>query len=116
MIVQARNKIPFIHLGFGKQELTVYKGEEIIVWQDELYLANEYDFTYANTGAVVVSEQVNQLVIKYETNGVKTVQTTINKGEEIVIESNIITINVVDITWASKEIQFNRTDITFNTL
>lgn len=115
MIIEARNKIPFIHLGFGKQEATSYKNTELTIWQDELY--NGYFHSWTGLDGEIVSDNTNKLVVKFDSNGVKTIGFTIISPDELtIIASNEITINVVDITWGSADILFSREDITFNTL
>ena len=95
MIVQSRSTQPFIHLGFGKQELTVYKDQEVTIWQDVIYNTEFYNFYYSNNSSSLISEDINKLVIKYTTNGVKTVKITINDGKEVNAESNTLTITVI---------------------
>lgn len=95
MIVQSRNTQPFIHLGFGKQELTVNKDQEVTIWQDIIYNTDFYNFYYSKKSSSLISESINKLVIKYTTNGVKTVKITINDGKEVNTESNTLIITVI---------------------
>lgn len=36
MILEAKNKRPFIHFGFNQVEKTIYEGEACTIWQDEI--------------------------------------------------------------------------------
>jgi hypothetical protein len=38
MILEVRNKKPFIHFGFNQQEKTINVGEVVNIWQDTLYV------------------------------------------------------------------------------
>ena len=96
MIVQLRNKIPFIHLGFNKQSLIVEVGQEVTVWQSVIYNKDVYDGAITSTGITIVSEGLNKSVIVFNSSGKYDITEAVtDKDKTFSLGSNIISVNVL---------------------
>lgn len=114
MIKEIRNQSPFIHLGFNKQSVTAYAGQDITIWQDKIYI-NDYDETLVSLGATVTESGLNKVVLSYDTVGTYQVQLNVsNRDKTITKASNELTIIVEPITFGNKVIKWGNTQITFN--
>ena len=97
MILDERNKKPFINFGFNLIEKTAPSGVFIDVYLDSIYNLDEYDsFTLSSTGATVTKVNNYYYKVKYSTSGSYTINMTIqNRDKSIVLNSNIINITIV---------------------
>jgi plastocyanin len=96
MITQNINKVPFIHFGFNRQSITVNTGDEVVIWQDVIYNADEVDFNITSTGSVKVSDNNNKAILTYSTAGTYNIDVDIsNASKTRILQSNIITVQVI---------------------
>lgn len=97
MIFQTKNKKPFIHFGFNLQNKTVAVGDDVVIWQKELYNPNIYENNLVADGTpTTVSKTLNKVVITYASAGVYDIEIdTSNLPKTIVKKSNTITLTVV---------------------
>lgn len=117
MIKEAREKEPFIHFGFNRQRLKVYIGKPVILYQDTIYKISEITEPFVQAPSAFVRKQsVNKYVLEFTTLGVKNCDFTTSVRGGKVLKSNGVTVEVVAITWGSKDIFFNNENITFNNL
>lgn len=96
MIFQNRNKVPFIHFGFNSQSKTVAIGDEVIIWQTQIYNPADYDpLIIADGSPTVVTEGLNKSVLTFGTAGTYDIEMDVsNKAKTITKKSNILTITV----------------------
>lgn len=105
MIIENRNKLPFIHFGFNKQTINIIIGEEITVWQDSIYNTNEFDFSLTSVGSSIRESNYNKAVLTYNTLGSYTIEVNISdKAKSKTLTSNLLTVNVSLVTADSKTI------------
>lgn len=117
MILENREKQPFIHFGFNRQTIETHIGIPVTLWQDTLYKVDEISEPFVQApSSITTKKSLNQYELKFTTLGTKNCQfTTITEGSKI-LESNEIIVEVVAITWGSQDIFFNNENITFNSL
>lgn len=115
MINELRNLKPFVHFGFNRTSLEAYVTEEITVYQDTLY-GEDFSFEWNFSGGELVSQSKNKLILK--TNSIELVEITaeITSPTGTVFTSDTTEIDSKGVTWGTKKILFNNTDITFNSL
>lgn len=114
MIKEIREQEPFIHFGFNKQTITAYTNQDVIVWQDKIYI-KDYDENITSVGATVVSAGLNKTVLQFSTAGNYTITFSVqDKDKTFTKVSNVLNIEVVDITFGAKNILWGNTEITFN--
>ena len=115
MILDLRNKAPYIHFGFNRQELNPLINNVVTVYQETIY-NDEYSFNWNFTGATLISENKNELKVYYPADGSFTVDAQVTTPDGVVLESEEIIVISKGITWAEKTILFSRTDITFDSI
>lgn len=115
MIKEIKEQKPFIHFGFNLQNITANLGNEIIVYQDKIIIDN----------TININENPNFTIEKLNNNQFKIIPTelgnaniicdygTIEKGK---INSNLISINVEEITLNANYIFLNNESITLDTI
>lgn len=115
MIKEIRETAPFIHLGFGKQEITVYKNEVVTIWQDKVYNKGAYfpPFLFA-LGSFEVEKTRNYFKIYFTTTGAKVCKVSFSGTISKFLESNEVTINVIERTFGANNLFFENETITFN--
>lgn len=114
MIKEIREQEPFIHFGFNRQSIIAYTNMDVIVWQDKIYI-NDYDENITSSGATVVSSGLNKSVLNFDTAGSYTITFSVqDKDKTITKVSNVLNIEVVDITYGTTDILWGNTEITFN--
>lgn len=98
MIVETKNKPPFIHFGFNQIVKTIELGQVVDVWQDNLYSddsevtsstvtkINDNHFTIEPTATGTINIQI--------TRGTKEIKAMRTKLRES-IDSNTITLTVI---------------------
>lgn len=96
MIFQNRNKVPFIHFGFNSQSKTVAVGNEVIIWQTQIYNPADYDpLIIADGSPTVVTEGLNKSVLTFGTAGSYAIRLDVStKDKRSVKQSNILSITV----------------------
>ena len=99
MIKEIREIEPFIHLGFSRQEISVYKNEVVTIWQDNIYNDDSYTTPFLIApSSVLVESTRNYFKLYFTTTGTKNCKISfIGIGSKF-LESNEIIINVIDIT------------------
>jgi hypothetical protein len=115
MIKEIRETEPFIHLGFSKQEITVYKNEVVTIWQDKVYNKGAYfpPFLFA-LGSFEVEKTRNYFKIYFTTTGSKVCKVSFSGTISKFVESNEVTINVVERTFGATNLFWGDEIITFN--
>lgn len=115
MIKEIREVAPYIHLGFGKQEITVYKNEVVTIWQDKVYNKGAYfpPFLFA-LGSFEVEKTRNYFKIYFTTTGAKVCKVSFFGTIIKFVESNEIIVNVVERTFGANNLFFENETITFN--
>ena len=115
MINELRNLKPFVHFRFNRTSLEAYVKEEITVYQDTLY-GEDFSFEWNFSGGELVSQSKNKLILK--TNSIELVEITaeITSPTGTVFTSDTTEIDSKGVTWGTKKILFNNTDITCNSL
>lgn len=92
MIIEQRNKPPFIHFGFNRQTFNTYKNESVDLWQDTL---TEDEITFNAPNILVIEDKIklnkNKYSVLSETIGVHPIECFKNG-----IKSNTIFLNVQD--------------------
>lgn len=117
MIKEIRDKEPFIHFGFNRQTIETHIGMPVTLWQDKLYKPDEIikvDVEVQN--AIAREEGINKYVLEFNALGTKVCKFITLTGESKNLQSNEVVVEVVPITWESKDIFFNNENITFNSL
>ena len=104
MILQERQKLPFIHFGFGRQSITAYVGEVITIWQDNIFNNEFYTPEISSSGNTVVSISLNKAEVTYDTLGSKTLRYSNSLNLKKLV-SNALTINIIEITADAKDIK-----------
>jgi sulfur carrier protein ThiS len=95
MIIQAKTKEPYIHLGFNKQTITVAPNEDIVLWQDTIYNNDVYVTTLVSLDAVVVSQNLGKIVFTFPNVGTYPITVTaLGKDKRNVLTSNTVNIEV----------------------
>jgi len=110
MIAQLRQLKPFLHLGFNRQSLDSFTGQVLTIYQDTIY-NKDYVFSWSFDGGLLISENANELVLK--TDNIELINISINVNG---VESDPLKIDCKEILWNTREIKFNNTEITFDTL
>lgn len=117
MIKEAREKIPFVHFGFNRQTIIARVGIPIILWQDFTFKENEYTEPFVQApSAFITKVSRNKYILEFTTLGTKNCKFTTSGTGVKVLESNQIVVEVEEITWGAKDIFFNNSDITFNSI
>jgi len=99
MIKEIREIDPFIHLGFSRQEISVYKNELVKIWQDNIYNNDSYTTPLLSApDSVIREENRNYFIIFFTATGTKNCKISFTGVGSKFLESNEITINVIDIT------------------
>lgn len=114
MIKEIRQQEPFIHFGFNKQSVNAYVGQEVVIWQDRIYI-DDYDFGLISIGSSLVSQSTNKTVLTFDTAGNYTITANISdRDKTFTKQSNVLNINIQEITFGNTEIKWGNTNITFN--
>lgn len=98
MIIEAKNKPPFIHFGFNQIAKTIELGQIVEVWQDNLY-SDELEITSAS----LLKVNENHFTIEPIANGTINIKVTLStKATKAYrtklrqsIDSNAITLTVI---------------------
>lgn len=91
----SQNLIPAIDFGFGQRERNALVGQNVTIYQNTIYSSDIYDVAERPIGAVTISQDLNKLVIRYNTAGTYTVQLAIGtKDKSLTIQSNELKITV----------------------
>jgi hypothetical protein len=115
MIKEIKEQKPFIHFGFNKQSVTANLGNEIIVYQDKIVTDN----------TISINENPNFTIEKINNNQFKIIPTELGNAnilcdygiiEKDKINSNLILINVEEITLIANYIFLNNELITLDTI
>jgi len=115
MITGIRQTPPFIHFGFNRQEITIYKNEVITIWQDTILNSDIYDSIFLTASSSVVLETKNNSIELYFTaTGEKNISLFFEASGVKFPDSNIIKANVVDRTFGATNIFWGNETITFN--
>ena len=96
LIDEVKNKVPRIHFGFNQPIATVTAGTQVSIYQDTIYNPDMYSLPLPPFGGVVISNSLNEIVVRFDTPGVypiSIVQTT--KDKTITLNSNEITLTVI---------------------
>lgn len=95
MIIELRNKQPFIHFGFFEVSKTIPVGQSIDVWLQTLYLEKAYEFEIS---ASTPSEQMSAYQYRFSppagTYKIKLFVYLIDKANPKTLESNTIILTV----------------------
>jgi hypothetical protein len=99
MIVQLRQKKPFLHFGFNRQSVETFTGQTLTIYQDTIY-NKDYIFNWSFSGGILISESVNQLVLKTDNIELISVSVNVNgiKSDPIEIDCKAITADTNRIT------------------
>ena len=97
MILELRNKTPFITFGFNRITKTASTGEVIDVWLNTLYNEVSYsDRTITAPTATVTKVNNYHYQLTYSTTGSKTIDLEVeSKRNNIKLNSNTINITIV---------------------
>ncbi len=115
MIKEFRKQEPFIHFGFNKQSVTANLGNEIIVYQDKIIIDN----------TININENPNFTIEKLNNNQFKITPIELGNANVLCdygtigkdkINSNLISINVEEITLNANYIFLNNESITLDTI
>ena len=94
MILEIREQEPFAHFGFNKQSIEANTGQEVVVWQDKIYI-KDYEASITSVGAEIVSTGLNKSILKFNTSGTYTIRYNVsNKDKTQTKISNILTVTV----------------------
>ena len=94
-IAGAVNADAYIHFGFGQREMTAKAYQNIEIYQDTIFRDDIYYVAETPIGAFTISQDLNKLVVRYNTPGTYTVQLAIGtKDKPLTIQSNVIKITV----------------------
>lgn len=115
MIKEIKEQKPFIHFGFNKQSVTANLGNEIIVYQDKIIIDN----------TININENPNFTIEKLNNNQFKITPIELGNANVLCdygtigkdkINSNLISINVEEITLNANYIFLNNESITLDTI
>ena len=115
MIKEIREQTPFIHFGFNRQNITANLGDEIIVYQDKIIIDN----------TININENPNFTIEKLNNNQFKITPIELGNANVLCdygtigkdkINSNLISINVEEITLNANYIFLNNESITLDTI
>ena len=97
MILELRNKTPFITFGFNRITKTASTGEVIDVWLNTLYNEVSYPNRVITAPTATVTKVNNyHYQLTYSTTGNKTIDLDIqNERKDITLNSNTINITIV---------------------
>jgi hypothetical protein len=113
MIKEIRELPPFIHFGFNRQEITVYKNEVITIWQDTILNNNIYDSIFLTaSSSTIVETKNNSIKLYFTATGEKNVSLFFEASGVKFPDSNTIKVNVVDITSDSNKITADSNKVT----
>lgn len=94
-VPNSQNLIPAIDFGFGQRERNALVGQNVTIYQNTIYSSDIYDVAERPIGAVTISQDLNKLVVRYNTAGTYTVQLAIGtKDKSLTIQSNELKITV----------------------
>lgn len=94
-VPNSQNLIPAIDFGFGQRERNALVGQNVTIYQNTIYSSDIYDVAERPIGAVTISQDLNKLVISYNTAGTYIVQLAIGtKDKSLTIQSNELKITV----------------------
>ena len=112
MILEEKNKQPFIHFGFNKQEINTYIGIVVKVWQDKLYNSENYPtFSHSVSGGSISNITANSFSVVFNTLGLKLITVT---DSTIKKDSNSLVVNVVERTYGATDFFCGNEILTFN--
>jgi hypothetical protein len=116
MILELRNKTPFITFGFNRISKTASTGEVIDVWLNTLYNEVSYPNRVITAPTATVTKVNNyHYRLTYGSAGAKTVYLDVQDApKDITLTSNILNIDIEGVTFDSDIVTFDNNIITFD--
>lgn len=116
MILEARRVTPFIHFGFNSMSRVGYIGEVVDIYLKTIYNQDVYlAFQLAAAGSTLITYISNyHYQVTYDTVGVKTLTTSIEKGNPLELTSNALRLEIKSNSFDSDTIGFDNTELTFD--
>jgi len=116
MIVELRNKIPFISFNFNTIERVAYLDDVIDIYLRSTYNQDVYKaFEIGATGATVKTIINNyHYQVAYDTAGLKNITITIEKGNPLQTTSNTLILDVRTNSFDSDTVGFDNAELTFD--
>lgn len=96
MILELRNKKPFINFGFNRIKESVFVGEVVNVWLNTLYNETSYPIRGISAPDATVTRINNyHYALTYNSSGNKTIQLEVqDEPKKLVLMSNVLNIEV----------------------
>lgn len=97
MILELRNKKPFIHFGFNLVSKNGFTNEDIDVWLNTLYNQEVYNsFTITSVGANITKVNNYHYKLTYNSIGNKTISLQVQDvSKNITLNSNILNLEIL---------------------
>jgi len=97
MIVEAKNRVPFIDFGFGFTDKTVNAGDNFTVWVSGQFNENNFVYSLSTNGSPTITKVSNfEYIVSYASAGTYNITANlVAKDKRKSLISNTITINVI---------------------
>ena len=118
MILELRNKTPFINFGFNRISKTGFTGETIDVWLNTSYNQDTYNSFVITAPTAVSITKINNYhyQVTFDTLGSKTIDLTIQDvPKDIVLNSNTLSLEILNPKADNTRIKADNTIITADT-
>lgn len=116
MILEARKRTPFVHFGFNETYKTAIANEVVDVYLKTVYNQDYFqDFNLVALGSASLIEVSNyHYQVTYSTQGVKNITLQIEKATPKELNSNILELEIIPLTFDTTKITFDNNNLTWD--